>query len=70
MSDSVANALQEINRDNTRETRVFIRMIDRFFDYLNVKSPILYKLKNKDSIAPYKTPSDERFKVRILLYYF
>ena len=63
MSESVASALQMINEAGTRETRVFIRMIDKFFDCLNVKSPLLYKLKRKDSIAPYRSPSDERFKV-------
>lgn len=63
MSESVASALQILNSDGTRETRLFIRMIDRFFDYLNVKSAKLAKLKRKDSIAPYKSPSDERFKV-------
>lgn len=67
MSESVASALQIINEEGTRETRLFIRMIDKFFDYLNVKSPLLSKLKRKDSIAPYKSPSDERFKVRCAL---
>lgn len=63
MSESVASALQMLDRDGTRETRLFIRMIDTFFDYLNVKSPLLSKLKQKDSIAPYHSRSDERFKV-------
>ena len=67
MSESVACGLQILNRDATRETRVFIRMIDRFFDYLNVKSPKLALLKRKDSIAPYKSSSDERFNVIIVL---
>ena len=63
MSESVASALQILNEAGTRETRLFIRMIDKFFDCLNVKSPLLSKLKRKDSIAPYTSPSDERFKV-------
>lgn len=63
MSESVACALQSVNEEGTRETRLFIRMIDRFFDYLNVKSPILWELKRKDSIAPYVSKFDERFKV-------
>ena len=63
MSESVASALQMLNKEGTRETRLFIRMIDMFFDYLNVKSPLLGKLKRKESIVPYMSRSDERFKV-------
>ncbi len=36
MSESVACALQMINSDGTQQTRLFIRMIDKFFDLLNV----------------------------------
>ena len=63
MSESVACALEFMDNDSTQQTRVFIRMVDRFFDYLNVKSPKVALRKRKDSIAPYKTPNDERFKV-------
>ena len=31
MSESVASALEFLDNDNTRETRLFIRMVDRFF---------------------------------------
>lgn len=66
MSESVAtSALQIINEEGTRETRLFTRMVDKFFDCLNVKSPLLSMLKRKDNIGPYKSPSDERFKVTI-----
>ena len=47
MSESVASALEFLDNDNTRETRLFIRMIDRFFDYLNVQSPLAHQLKQK-----------------------
>ena len=40
MSESVACALEVLDEESTRETRLFIRMIDRFFDYLNVNSPL------------------------------
>lgn len=63
MSESVASALQFVNEEGTRETRLFIRMIDRFFDNLNVKSTKHAEWKRKDSIAPYMCTSDERFKV-------
>ena len=63
MSESVASALQYLDNDKTQQTRLFIRMVDRFFDYLNVRNPLLAKMKRKDSVAPYTHPNDERFKV-------
>jgi len=63
MSESVACALEFMDNDNTQQTRLFIRMVDRFFDYLNVKSPLMAQWKRKESIAPYKSPQDPRFKV-------
>ena len=65
MSNSVANALELICKDTTTGTRIFIRNIDKFFDCLNVKGPFLSVLKRKDNIAPYKSPSDKRFKVTL-----
>ena len=66
MSESVASALEFLDNDRTKETRRFIRMVDRFFDYLNVRSPLVHQLKRKESIAPYAKPTDERFKVHVL----
>ena len=63
MSESVASALVFIDNDNTQQTRLFIRMVDRFFDYMNVKSPLMAQLKRKESIAPYRSPQDPRFEV-------
>ena len=63
MSESVASALQCLNNDGTQQTRVFIRMVDKFFDCLNAKGPLMAMLKRKENIAPYKSPLDERFKV-------
>ena len=63
MSESVASALEFLDNDNTRETRLFIRMVDHFFDYLNVWSPLAHQLQRKESIAPYRKPTDQRFKV-------
>ena len=64
MSESVASALQYLDNDKTQQTRLFIRMADRFFDSLNVRNPLLAQMKRKESIAPYTTPNDERFKVQ------
>ena len=64
MSESVASALQYLDNDKTQQTWLFIRMVDRFFDCLNVRNPLLAQMKRKDSIAPYKSQNDERFKVQ------
>jgi len=58
MSESVACALEFMDNESMQQTRIFIRMVDRFFDYLNVKSPNMAQLKRKGSIAPYKSPRD------------
>ena len=63
MSESVASALQVLDRDKTRETRVFIRMIDQFFDCLNVRGPQMGKLKRKENLKPYESHRDHRFEV-------
>lgn len=66
MSESVACALQYIDNDDTIETRLFIRMIDKFFDCLNVKGPLMAKLKRKDDKVPYYSAMDHRFEVIII----
>ena len=48
MSESVACALEMLNREGTRETRRFIRMIDKFFDCLNVRGSKVGERKNKE----------------------
>ena len=68
MSESVACALEFLDNDPTKQTRLFIRMMDHFFDYLNVRSPLAHQLKRKESIAPYRKPNDKRLKVIHILY--
>ena len=68
MSQAVASALEAMHRDETRETRVFIRHIDKFFDCLNVKSPLMSVHQRKPEIAPYRSASDERFKVILIFF--
>ena len=63
MSESVASALEFIDSDATQQTRLFIRMVNIFFDCLNVKGPQMAKLKRNGNIAPYTSPNDHRFKV-------
>lgn len=63
MSETVACALEVLNREATQQTRLFIRMMDKFFDCLNVKSKKIGERKRKDFLKPYTTPLDERFEV-------
>lgn len=63
MSESVACCLEFLNNEGTQQTRLFIRMIDQFFDCLNVKSPLMAKCKRKEYREPYRSIKDERFKV-------
>ena len=63
MSETVACALEVLNREATQQTRLFIRMIDQFFDCLNVKSKLMGERQRKDFRKPYFTPTDERFEV-------
>ena len=58
MNETVASVLQMVRPDETRETRLFIRMIDQFFNCLNVKSPRQGILQRKDYRLPYKTAND------------
>lgn len=43
MSESVASALEFLDNDATQETRLFIRMINKFFDRLNAKGPKIWQ---------------------------
>ena len=60
----MASALEYLDNDATQQTRLFIQMIDKFFDCLNAKGPQMAKLKRKDDIAPYSRASDERVRTR------
>ena len=62
MSESVASCLEYMDREGTEQTRLFIRMVDRFFDYLNVKSPKTSNWQRKESRAPCRDSRDERLK--------
>ena len=53
MSETVASALQLLDEEKMRETRLFVGMMDTFFDAMNVKNPLEGKHKRKDGPAPY-----------------
>ena len=59
----MACALEYLDNEGTQQTRLFIRMIDHFFDCLNVKSELMASLKRKERRAPYRNTKDKRFKV-------
>ena len=63
----MADALTFYDQDETTETRVFIRMIDKFFDCMNVRSKLEGKFRRKDQRLPYTSPKDDRFKVSIII---
>jgi len=63
LSSTVADALTYEDRDETVETRQFVRLMDMFFDCLNVRNPIEGKLRRKGFREPYRSPHDERFSV-------
>ena len=64
-SETVASALQIVDEENTSSTRLFIRMIDMWFDALNEKNRLKGQLKRKDFRLPYINSSDYRFRVHI-----
>lgn len=49
MSETVALALQLLDEERSRETRLFIRMMDLFFDAVNVRNPVEGHHKRKPS---------------------
>jgi hypothetical protein len=63
MSTTMADALSQQDRDETTETRVFIRFVDQFFDCLNVKRRFEGLYKRKQWREAYTRSNDERFKI-------
>ena len=60
LSQSVANGMEQYGVDGARETVRFIRMFDKAFDCMNVRS--LYD--KKPERRGYTTAEDDRFSVR------
>ncbi len=51
------------DQDETTETRLFIRMMDKFFDCLNVRARLEGMLTRRRERLPYTSAKDDRFKV-------
>lgn len=47
MSESVACCLEYLDNKGTQQTRLFIQMIDYFFNCLNARSPLMATWKRK-----------------------
>ena len=63
MSESVACGLEHTGGKEVKETVRFIRMVDKFFDALNVTNLINGKKKRKSFQSPYTSSNDFRIKV-------
>ncbi len=64
LSESVAGGLCMQGSVDTFETQRFVRMMDKFFDCLNVRHPKVYLKRRKDNLKPYEGADDARLNVR------
>ena len=62
LSSTVAAVLKECGSPDASETSNLCKMMDDFFDCLNVRSLKEHKLKRKPFLAPYTSVSDPRFE--------
>ena len=69
LSESVANALKHVGGEEVAETVQFIKMIDKFFDTLNVTNFSSGKLKRKPFKDPYKPSTDGKQDFCLKVYY-
>ena len=71
LSTSVAEAFDYENNPATSETERFVRIFDKFFDLMNVRSLMEGKCKRKPNLNPYRKDrlSEERLQVGYSLSY-
>ena len=62
------HCLEHTRGDKVEETVKFVRMIDKFFDCLNVNSFTEGKHNRKPFQEPYRSKDDFRIKIHMLLY--
>ena len=65
LSETVANALEHTKGNEVEETVKFVRMVDKFFDCLNVNSFTQGKHKRKPFQDSYRYKDDFRIKVHM-----
>jgi hypothetical protein len=59
-SDSVAYALEDLYGEEITETVSFIKIMNKFFDILNVRSLVEGRNKRNSNLNPFTSTSDER----------
>ena len=64
MSETVSKALRLTGGEGAAGTALFIEMVDKMFDCLNVSTLSKGKLKHKPFVQPYRSSNDFRLKVR------
>ena len=69
LSETVAEGLSFYGGPETTETQTFVRMIDKFFDCLNVRSPDEHQCRTKPNLKPYTSPADERLNVKQFMWF-
>ncbi|XP_078339128.1 uncharacterized protein LOC111100775 [Crassostrea virginica] len=62
LSETVANSLEMLFDDSVSETVTFIRMMNKFFDCLNVRSPYEGRNKRNPNLDAYTRPDDDRLE--------
>ena len=68
LSTSVADALAYFDDPSAKETEHFIRVFDKFFDCMNVRSMNEWMSKKKPNLKPYNNPDDSRLEVDYYCY--
>lgn len=61
----MANALNFYGLEEPKETEKFARMFDKLFDLLNICCISASIQHRKPDLRPYRSPDDERLKVRL-----
>ena len=61
----MANGLQQVIGEEASETVTFVRMMDKFFDCLNVNNFCAGKKARKVFQDPYRGADDFRLKVKL-----
>ena len=64
LSETVAEALRLTGGDEASETAMFVSMMDKFFDVLNVNSFIKAVRQRKPFMEPYTSKDDFRIGVK------
>ena len=60
LSSTVADAIEHTNNDAVSETVGFLRLMDKFFDIVNVKDLQESNRKRKPALKPFTEPDDDR----------